>query len=176
MCKQLANSLPASQGYMKKEVGWGKPRTEKDISTTDLSYLSPSQKAWLRSHLWISYVACWIGHCWRKKKKERERERMLSSSLQDSNPRTHHHLTWKKCIFMCPSFPCCFWAPDFTRIIAILWAEPSTAISSMEEVIWWVYYKFEYMSKCEVAQSKVLLSWWVCYLIAPRRIYFAKLL
>ena len=77
MCKQLANSLPASQGCMKKEVGWGKPRMENDISTTDLNYLSPSQKAWLRSHLWISYVACWIEHHWRKKKREREREDAL---------------------------------------------------------------------------------------------------
>lgn len=96
MCKQLANSLPASQGYVRKEVGWGKPRMKKDISTTDLNYLSPSQKAWLRSHLWISYVACWIGHRWQKKNKKRG----FSSSLQDSIPRTHHSHDLKKCIYI----------------------------------------------------------------------------
>ena len=101
MCKQLANSLPASQGCMKKEVGWGKPRMENDISTTDLNYLSPSQKAWLRSHLWISYVACWIEHHWRKKKKERERERGCSL-LPSKIPIQGHTITWpEKNVYLC---------------------------------------------------------------------------
>lgn len=151
MCKQLANSLPASQGYVRKELGWGKPRMKKDISTTDLNYLSPSQKAWLRSHLWISHVACWIGHCWQKKNK----------SVLFLPPRFHSkdttHMIWKKCIYMCPSLPCCFWSPDFTRARAIPWADPSTAISSMEKVTWRVYSKFEYESKCEVAKLKSCL-------------------
>lgn len=95
MCKQLANSLPASQGYVRKELGWGKPRMKKDISTTDLNYLSPSQKAWLRSHLWISHVACWIGHRWQKKNK----------SVLFLPPRFHSKdtpLTWsEKNVYIC---------------------------------------------------------------------------
>lgn len=97
MCKQLASSLPASQGYVRKEVGWGKPRMKKDISTTDLNYLSPSQKAMVKIPS-LDLLRCLLN--WASLAKEKQKESVLFLP-----PRFHSKdtpLTWpEKNVYIC---------------------------------------------------------------------------